>query len=56
VGQDFVGGLHPDEGMSPCIPTVDEALDGVLEVWHAAEDTAGDSSIAVFEVLSMPGM
>jgi hypothetical protein len=42
MDQDFIGCLHPREGMPVSVPAVDEALDGVLEVGHAAEDTAAD--------------
>jgi hypothetical protein len=40
LGEDFVGGLGPHEGLAPIIPAVDEDLDGVDEFFDAGEGAA----------------
>jgi hypothetical protein len=37
VGEDFVGGLGPDEWVAAFVPAVDEAAEGGGEVFDAGE-------------------
>ena len=42
LGEDFVGGLGPHEGLASIVPAVDEDPDGIDEFFDAGERAAAD--------------